>query len=366
MKRFLAVVDFLLRAHLRGPIMLLAVGLFALLFESAPAVGAPGSVSRVRTAAESALGLGFLLLAVTALVLPLTSLWWTGPTRLGAALGRRPVQAGSLVGHALFLLLLAGVLGALGYVLVRLRHEDASAPVVRRVLARMPEGTVRLDARHPRHELRIPAGSLEAGRGVYRLRFRARARITARRPGSLPGLSYPLKVAYRVAGDPVWIELPRLTVRRAREETLDLHPDPEAAVRGLEIRFSRPAPGYELIFPRGSMRLLGGPAGMLASMLRGFMAQGLGALSLLAVVLWLSRFTAYPIAVCGAVVTAAASAMLFPRVLPGAPWPDPGGLLLGGMSVAWGDLGPAALKAAGAGAVAVLLAVHDRRLERPV
>lgn len=376
MKPFGALSTWLVRRHLRGPLVPVTIIFFSALAFAQPTLGEPGSALRHRGLVGLVLGAGGLILMLLALVLPYASL----RLRRAPAPGGGPImglrQLGVFCGHSIALVATACVLAFAthAFVLVRLGDLDdrGRPPLVRDIWARAPSAETALPRVGDRLDLELPFSNLPREQPVVRLRLAPRLLYDAAgyHDTAHGGLDAAVDLFWRVKGRRQ-AHHQILRFARGRPEVIDLRLRDGQDVlhaRGgdwlegaIEVRLQRRGGGQVPVFDAGSILLLGTRGSALATVLRSYLLLAISALAVLATCQWFSGFVSYPLAVA-ATLTIALVSTTFAPWLPGAALPDPAAQIGFGAAISWADLLPVSIKAAILAGVVALLPLVDRRL----
>jgi len=367
-----ALCNWLVKRHLRGPLIPVSVVLFAAVALAQPTLGEPDSALRHRGTLSLILGAGGLILTLLALVLPHASLRLRLRSVPGGGPGPSFRQLGVLAGHGLGLVVMACLLAMTTHFLLLLRigNPDArgSRPLVREILTTEPGE--RFALRDPEHPmvLKLPFHSVPREAPEVRLRLAPALVLESRSQAPSGGMDARVQVSWRMDGAG---PMQRRTVRvnRGRPQVVTITIDRNRAggdganwLSGvLEVHLARQSGGAVPVFTPGSITLLGNRASALTTIMRSYLLLAVSALGVLALCQWFSGFVSYPLAVAASMTVVLLSGTALPW-LPGAPSPDPGSRVSWGAAVAWADLLPSVARLVGCVLLLSFFPLVDRRM----
>jgi len=383
---FGALSGWLVRRHLRGPLVPFTVILFAAVALAQPTLGDPGSALRHRGMVALELGAGGLVLTLLALVLPYASLRLRRVSVPGGGPTIGVRQLGAFCGHAIIVLTTACLLAIATHAFVLMKVGDPDQrgrpPLVRQIWARVPDKETSLPRVGDALDFELPFSALPREQPIVRLRLAPRlisdgSRSTNRAHGGLDAgvdLLWRVKKTGGLVGplrDRDFRNHEILRFSRGRPEIVELRlADAGDILRAgggdwlagsVQVRLRRRGGGQVPLFDPGSILLFGTRGSALATVFRSYLLLAVSALAVLATCQWFSGFVSYPLAVAATLTIVLASTTVAPW-LPGAPIPDPAKQIGFGGAVGWTDLLPVLAKTGVMCAVIGGLPLVDRRI----
>jgi hypothetical protein len=338
----------------RSPVGAVIAVAFALLAATLADVASPSRVQQVRQGASWLASAASALLAVSALLLPVTGGAPGARLRESRIMGRVGADLGHGLAGLVFLAGLAAVLGgvATGWLALRFGDPDGRAEdvVVRNVLYRNADAFTLA----PGESWRAGPFTRDAVTPALRIELAPRIRFVG--SGAQETREHPSP-----AIEMSWRDDGRLKTRRILLADFRRHAEviesPAGGGRAVELGLRLAASGIEAAFEPGDVTVLGVRSPLLPTLLRAFLAAACLASVVAVATQWFSNFVGPAVAVAAAVtimIVAGALKAMGPTAVPIlsgflASMPDAAAGLRQGHAVGWSDVGRAF--AIGAGSI---------------